>query len=175
MSLDGYLGDGKYDWSVPSDASTAFITDVIRPMGTYLYGRRLYETMSVWETPEIMGDLEPVDQEFARVWQAADKIVYSKSLDSVSTKKTRLERNFDPEAIREFKASSPSDIHIGGANLAAQAICKGLVDEIHLFVVPVTIGGGISVLPKNYSIKLDLLEERRIADGWIYLRYRPHM
>lgn len=174
MSLDGYLGDGKYDWSTPSDASTAFITDVIRPMGTYLYGRKLYETMSVWENPEFLSTLTTsADQEFARVWQAADKIVYSKSLASVSTKNTRLERDFDPEAIRKLKASSASDICVGGANLAAQAIRAGLVDECHLFVVPVTIGGGISVLPRDYSIQLDLLEERRFADGWVYLRYRP--
>ncbi len=174
MSLDGYLGDMKYDWSIPSEASTAFITEVIRPIGTYLYGRRNYETMGVWDSPEFVSTLTgSTNLEFARVWQAADKVIYSKTLGAVSTKKTRLERNFDPEAIRKMKASSPNDLCVGGANLAAQAIRAGLVDEIHLLVVPATLGGGISVLPRDYPLHLELLQKQKVGDGWVSLRYRP--
>ena len=174
MSLDGYLGDGEYDWSVPSEEFMTFITEVMRPVGTYLYGRKMYETMAVWDSPEFVSSVGPKDQEFAKVWQAADKIIYSKSLNEVSTRKTHLERNFDTNMIREMKKRQSKDISIGGANLAAQAIQASLVDEYHFFVVPMTLGKGISVLPKNLSIKLDLMEEHRFDDGWLYLRYQTH-
>jgi dihydrofolate reductase len=173
MSLDGYIGDGHYDWSIPTEGSIAFITEVMRPLKTYLYGRKNYETMSFWETPDVQ-NMGADDQEFARVWQLADKIVYSKTIDSVMTKKTRIERDFDKQKIREMKANSPGDLCVGGPTLAAQAIRVGLVDEIHLFVAPTTISGAfpvIPVFPKNHSIKLDLLDEHRFSKGWIYLRY----
>ncbi len=174
MSLDGYIGDGHYDWSIPTEGSIAFITEIMRPFKTYLYGRRNYETMSFWETPDVQNMGED-DQEFGRIWRSADKIVYSKTLNSVITKKTRIERDFDEQKIREMKAKSSGDLCIGGPNLAAQAIRAGLVDEVHLFVTPTTIGGAFPVLPvfpKDDSIKLDLLDERRFSKGWIYLRYR---
>lgn len=172
MSLDGYIGDGDYEWSGPIGDAKKVITDIIRPMNTYLYGRRNFETMSVWETPEVMGNLGADDHEFARVWQAAEKIVFSRTLKSVSTKNTRLERDFNPAMIRDLKVRSSNDLCIGGPNLVTQAMLAGLVDEYHFFVVPVTIGGGIPIMPRGHSIKLNLEEERRFADGWMYLRYR---
>lgn len=170
-SLDGYLGDGDYEWSAPSEEGMAFITDVLRPIGTYLLGRKNYETMAVWETPDAIPGATPATLEFARVWQAAEKIVYSTSLESVSTPKTRLEREFDPQAVRDLKAQSPRNLSVSGANLAGQAIRAGLVDEVHLFVVPMILGGGIRILPGNLRVRLDLLDERRFADRWVYLRY----
>jgi len=166
-SLDGFIAaeDGSLDWSAPSDEVFAFITDLIRPIGTYLYGRKTYQTMAVWETT-------PAALEFARVWQAADKIVYSQSLETVATAKTRLEREFDPLAVRDLKAQLPHDITVGGPALAAHAIRAGVVDEIHLLVVPHLLGGGNRILPTNVSVRLDLLEERRFNNGWVYLRYR---
>ena len=142
-----------------------------RPIGTYLYGRKMYETMAVWETPEVIPGLTPAMLDFARIWQAADKIVYSKSRETVSTPKTRLEREFDPQAVRELKAQSPLDISVAGPTLAAHAIRTGLVDEYHLLVVPTMLGGGTRVLPSNVRIRLDLLDERRFANGMVYLRY----
>ena len=174
MSLDGYIGDGHYDWSIPMEGSINFITEIMRPFKTYLYGRKNYETMSYWETPEVQ-NMGVDDQAFGRVWQSADKIVYSKTLKTVTTKKTLIERDFDEQKIRDMKVKSTGDMCIGGPTLAAQAICAGLVDEIQLFVTPTTINGifpVIPVFPKNYSIKLDLLEEQRFSKGWIYLRYR---
>lgn len=174
MSLDGYIGDQHYDWSIPTEGSTAFITEVMRPFKTYLYGRKNYETMSYWETADIQ-NMEADDQEFARVWQSANKIVFSKTLDSVVTSKTLLEREFNEEKIREMKANSQNDLCIGGPTLAAQAIRAGLVDEVHLFVAPTTIRGSfpvIPVFPANHPMKLDLLNEQRFSKGWIYLRYQ---
>jgi dihydrofolate reductase len=174
MSVDGYIGDGHYDWSVPTEGSTTFITEIMRPFSTYLYGRRNYETMSFWETPQVQG-MGADDQEFGRVWLMAEKIVYSRSLSSVSTHKTRLERNFDEQKIRDLKANSSGDICIGGPALAAQALRLGLVDEIHLFVAPATISGAfpvIPVFPKDCPLKLELLDERRFSKGWVYLRYK---
>jgi dihydrofolate reductase len=174
MSLDGYIGDGHYDWSTPAVGSVAFITEVIRPIGTYLYGRKNFETMSFWETPDF-ANLGKEHQDFTLLWQAAEKIVYSKSLKSVETRNTRLENNFDAQKIREMKATSTKDLSIGGPTLAAQAIGHNLIDEIHLFVVPNTIGNGIpviSVLPRDIALRLELMEERRFSEGWVYLRYR---
>ena len=173
-SLDGYIADetGNFDWSTPSEEAFAFITDLHRPIGTYLYGRKEYETMAVWETPEVIPGFTPAMLEFARIWQAADKIVFSKSRDTVSTPKTRLEREFYPQAVRELKAQSSLDISVAGPTLAAHAIRTGLVDEYHLLVVPIMLGGGKRVLATSVCVKLDLLDERHFADGWVYLRYR---
>ncbi len=172
-SLDGYIADetGNLDWSAPDEEAFAFITDLERPIGMYLYGRKMYETMAVWETPEVIPGLTPAMLDFARVWQAADKIVYSKSRETVSTPKTRLEREFHPQVVRELKAQSPLDISVAGPTLAAHAIRTGLVDEYHLLVVPTMLGGGTRVLPSNVRIRLDLLDERRFANGMVYLRY----
>ncbi len=172
-SLDGYIADdGNFDWSAPSEETFAFITDLHRPIGTYLYGRKEYETMAVWETPEVLSGLTPAMlEDFARIWQAAGKIVYSKSRETVSTPRTRLEREFGPQAIRELKAQSTLDISVAGPTFAAHAIRAGLVDEYHLLVVPTMLGGGIRVLPSNVRIRLDLLDERRFANGMVYLRY----
>ncbi len=174
MSLDGFIGDGHYNWSGPAEGSTAFITEIMRPLGTYLYGRKNFETMSFWEEPDLSN--MPADkQDFMHVWQSADKIVYSKSLKSVKTRRTRLENDFDAQKIREMKTRSAKDLCIGGPTLAALAVRNDLVDEIHLFVVPVTIGNSIpviSVLPKDIALRLELLEERRFSEGWLYLRYQ---
>ena len=177
-SPDGYIEDetGKLNWATPDEEGFAFINDLERPIGTYLYGRKMYQTMAVWQTPDaIPADIipggRPAMVDFARTWQAADKIVYSKLLETVSTPKTRLEREFDPEAVRDLKAQLPHDVSVGGPTLAAHAIRTELVDEIQLLVVPVMIGGGKRVLPSNVIVKLDLLDERRFANGMVYLRY----
>jgi dihydrofolate reductase len=175
MSLDGFIGDDHYDWSRPAEGSTAFITSVIRDFGTYLYGRKNYETMLVWEDPTFVEKMGDDDKEFARVWRSAEKIVFSKTLSSVTSAKTRLEKDFDLGNIRAMKEKSRSDLCIGGPTLAAQAFKAGLVDEIHLFVVPDTIGNTlptISVLPKEIAVHFELLETRSFSKGWIYLRYR---
>ena len=172
-SLDGYIADdGNFEWSAPDDEVFAFISDVLRPIGTYLYGRRTYETMAVWETPDAIPGLKPFMLGFARSWQGADKIVYSGSLKSVATPKTRLEREFDAHAVRDLKAQSHHYVSVGGPTLAAHAIRAGLVDEYHLFVVPAIRGGGKRILPGEVCIKLDLLEERRFSNGWVCLHYR---
>jgi dihydrofolate reductase len=171
-SLDGYIADdGNFEWSAPDEEVLGFINDLMRPIGMYLYGRKTYETMAIWETPDVIPGRTPAMLDFARIWQAADKIVYSKSLETVSTQKTRLEREFDPQAVRDLKAQPPYDVSVGGPALAAHAIRTGLVDEYHLLVVPITLGGGKRVLPSNVCVKLDLLDERRFANGMVYLRY----
>jgi dihydrofolate reductase len=171
-SLDGYIEDqdGKFDWSMPSVELHQFINDLERPVGTYLYGRRLYETMVYWENPP--ADSEPVELDYASVWKSAEKIVYSKSLQKISSVRTRLEREFDPDEIRRMKEAAGSDLSIGGAMLAAQAIKAGLVDEYRLFVFPVTIGGGKRVLPDGVRLGLELIDERRFDNGAVYLRYK---
>jgi dihydrofolate reductase len=172
-SLDGYIADnGNFDWAAPSEEAFAFITDLHRPIGTYLYGRKEYETMAIWATPEVMPGLTPAMRDFARVWQTAAKIVYSRSRETVSTPNTRLEREFEPHAVRGWKAQSPHDISVAGPTLAAHAIRAGLVDEYHLLVVPALLGGGIRVVPGNVRINLVIVDERRFANGWVYLRYR---
>jgi dihydrofolate reductase len=177
MSLDGFIAGetDNMDWSAPDEEVYAIINDLHRPIGTYLYGRKNYETMTIWETPDVMPDQTSAMMDFGRIWQAADKIVYSKSLETVSTPKTRLEREFEPQAVRDLKAQSPRDISVAGPNLAAQAIRAGLVDEYQLLVVPFMLGGGKRVLPSNVGVKLDLLDERRVGNGWVYLRYRTRV
>jgi dihydrofolate reductase len=173
-SLDGFVAgeNDSMNWSAPDEEVYVIISDLHRSIGTYLYGRKNYETMTVWETPEVMPDLTSASMDFARVWKAADKIVYSKSLETVSTSKTRLEQEFDPQAVRALKAQSPHDISVAGPNLAAQAIRAEVVDELQLLVVPYILGGGKPVLPRDLGVKLELLDERRVGNGWVYLRYR---
>lgn len=172
-SLDGYIADdGNLDWSPPSDEVFAFITGLHRPIGTYLYGRKEYEVMAVWQTPELIPGLRPAMLEFARIWQAAAKIVYSRSRETVSTPNARLEREFHPQTVRDLKDQSPLDISVAGPTLAAHAIRAGLVDEYHLLVAPAMLGGGIRVLPADVRTRLDLLNERRFDNGMVYLRYR---
>jgi dihydrofolate reductase len=177
MSLDGYIAGETdlLDWSVPDEEVFALINELHRPIGTYLYGRKNYETMAVWGTPEAIPDHTPATLDFAQIWQGADKIVYSKSLAAVSTPRTRLEREFDPQAVRALKAQLPQDVTVAGPNLAAQAIQAGLVDEYQLLIVPFVLGGGKQVLPSNVRARLTLLEERRVGQGWVYLRYQPQV
>jgi dihydrofolate reductase len=173
VSLDGYIADanGNFDFTAPDADVHQFINDLVRPIPTHLYGRKLYETMVVWEHPETFDeDGSPVTDDFAQIWQAADKIVYSTTLQDVSSARTRIERTFDPDAVREMKASS--DLMIGGAHLAAEAFRAGLVDEIDLFVSPIVIGGGNAALPDDVRIGLELLDEHRFTNGVVYLRYR---
>lgn len=173
-SLDGYVADenGEFDWSAPDEEVHAFINDLERPIGTYLYGRRLYEVMAYWETAHTTPDRTPVTLDYAAVWQAADKIVYSTTLESVTTARTRLERTFDPLAVRAMKDASDRDLSVGGSVLAAQAFRDGLVDEVNLFVSPVIVGGGTSFLPDKVRLNLELVQERRFAGGVVYLQYR---
>jgi len=172
-SLDGYIEDesGSFAWAAPDDEVHAFVNDCMRVAGTFLYGRRLYETMAGWETDSSYAD-SPITSDFAEIWQAAQKIVYSRTLEAVSTTKTRIERELDPDAVRELKASVESDIFIGGAELAAAAFEAGLVDECHLFLTPVLVGGGKAALPDGVRFDLELLDERRFAGGTVFLRYR---
>jgi dihydrofolate reductase len=174
MSLDGYTEDknGEFGWTEPGGEVFIFINNIIRATQTHLYGRRMYETMKVWETDPNLGAGSPYERDFAENWQAADKIVYSRTLETISTRKTQLERTFDPEAIRILKASSEHDILIGGPELAAHAFRAGLIDECHLFIVPILVGGVKSALPDNLRLELELLEERRFTTGTVYLRYR---
>jgi dihydrofolate reductase len=173
-SLDGYIADedGNFDWAVPDEEVHAFINDLDRPLGTYLYGRRMYETMADWETDPTLAEQSPAMRDFAELWQAAEKIVYSKTLEAVSTARTRIERDFDPEAVRKMKASATRDMIVGGADLAAQAFEAGLVDECHLFVAPIVVGSGKRSLPDGVRMKLELLDERRFEGGMVYLQYR---
>jgi dihydrofolate reductase len=172
-SLDGYLADeeGNFDWAMPDEEVHTFINDLERPVGTHLYGRRMYETMVYWETAHTMAD-HPVEQDFAEIWRAAEKVVYSKTLETVSSARTRIERAFDPDAIRQMKASAERDISVGGPDLAAQAFGAGLVDECHLFLAPIVIGGGKRALPEGVRVVLELLDERRFGNGMVYLHYR---
>jgi dihydrofolate reductase len=173
-SLDGYIEDrdGKFDWTAPEEDYFRFITNLVREASTYLYGRRLYESMRVWETDPNLAAESPLRRDFAEIWQAANKIVYSQTLPAASTHKTRLERDFDPEAIRQLKETVEQDILIGGAELAAHAFRSGLIDECHLFLIPIIVGGGKPALPDNVRLRLDLLEERRFGSGVVYLRYQ---
>jgi len=173
-SLDGYVADeaGKFDWAEPDEDVHRLVNDLERPVGTYLYGRRMYEVMAYWETAHALPDQPPFVRDFAEIWQAADKIVYSKTLETAATARTRIERDFDPETVRQLKASAERDITVGGPDLAAQAIRAGLVDELQLFVAPAVVGGGKRSLPDHVRLKLELLDERRFGSGVVYLRYR---
>jgi dihydrofolate reductase len=173
-SLDGYVADahGNFDWAEPDDEVHAFVNDLERPVGTYLYGRRMYEVMVYWATAPTAGDQPPVARDFAAIWQAADKIVYSRTLDAASSARTRIERDFDPEAVRRLKAQAARDITVGGPTLAGQAITAGLVDECHLLVSPVVVGGGTRSLPDGARLNLELVAERRFANGVVHLHYR---
>jgi dihydrofolate reductase len=174
VSLDGYIEDarGSFDWTPPTDEVFAFITDLVRPVGTYLYGRRLYETMAVWETEPALAAESELRADFANLWQAADKVVYSTTLGAVWTAHTRLERRFDPNTVRAITKSAARDSTVGGAALAAHAFAAGLVDECHLFVCPVVVGGGKPAFPIGDRVRLELQEERRFDSGVVYLRYR---
>jgi dihydrofolate reductase len=170
-SLDGYVADaeGNFDWAAPGDEVHAFVNDLERPVGTYLYGRRMYDMMAPWET---MTDERPVMRDFAAIWKAADKIVYSRTLESTTSARTRIEREFDPEAVRALKASAERDLTVGGAELAGHALRAGVVDEIQLFLNPVVVGGGKRALPDGVRVGLELLDEHRFGSGVVYLRYR---
>jgi dihydrofolate reductase len=170
-SLDGYVADerGKFDWAEPDEQVHTFLNDLERPVGTHLYGRRLYEVLVAWETVDARPDQPAYILDFAKIWQAAEKIVYSRTLEAVSSARTRIEREFDPEAVRGLKATSERDLLVGGPELAAEAIRAGLVDEYHLFLAPVLVGGGKRALPDDVRIDLELLDERRFASGFVYL------
>jgi dihydrofolate reductase len=173
-SLDGYVADedGNFDWAAPDEEVHSFVNELERQVGTYLYGRRIYETMVYWETAHTLPDQPPVVEDFAQIWQAADKIVYSRTLETVSSARTQIERDFDPEAVGQLKASAGRDLSVGGPDLAAQAIKAGLVDEYHLFLTPVVVGGGKPSLPDQVRVKLELLDERRFGSGVVHLHYR---
>jgi dihydrofolate reductase len=170
-SLDGYIEDaeGRFDWSEPDEDEHRFINDRLRPVGTHLYGRRMYEVMRAWESPQPAWP--EYMQEFAAIWQAADKVVYSRALERPSTARTRIERAFDPEGIQQLKSSATADIIVAGPELAGHAIRAGLVDEYQLFVSPIVIGGGKHWLPADVRLNLELLDERRFSNGVVYLRY----
>ena len=172
-SLDGYIADedGNWDWSAPDEEVHAFVNDLERPVGTYLYGRRMYDVMVYWETVAVADEPPPI-QDYAEIWQAADKIVYSKTLETASTARTRIERDFDAEAVRRMQAEADRDISVGGPHLAAQALAAGLVDECHLFLAPVVVGGGTRALPDDVRLELKLDDLRRFGNGVVYLRYQ---
>jgi dihydrofolate reductase len=173
-SLDGYVEDedGGFDWAAPDEEVHAFLNELERPFGAYLYGRRMYETMVFWERPPNLADQSAAFQDFAEIWQAADKIVYSSTLQTVASARTRIEREFDPEAVRQLKATADADLTVGGPDLAGQAIEAGLVDEYQLFLVPVVVGGGKRSLPDAVRVSLELLDVRRFRNGTVYLHYR---
>jgi dihydrofolate reductase len=173
-SLDGYIEDeeGRFGWAMPDDEVHAFVNDLERPIGTYLYGRRMYETMAVWETRR-SGPGEPtVSSDYARIWRAAEKVVYSRALETVSSARTRIEREFEPDAIRQLKEHATADLAVGGAQLGGQAIAAGIVDEYHLFLNPILVGDGKRALPDNVRAQLELLDERRFRNGVVHLHYR---
>lgn len=172
-SLDGYVADreGNFGWAHPDEEVHGFVNDLVRGVGTYLYGRRMYETMAVWETLETQSEPECV-RDFAQIWRTADKVVYSSRLESVATPRTRLERTFDAGALEQRKALASSDLAVGGASIAAQAIAAGLVDEYQMLLAPAIVGGGTRFLPDDVRIDLQLLNERRFSSGFAFLRYR---
>jgi dihydrofolate reductase len=172
-SLDGYVEDaaGEFGWAAPDDEVHAFVNDLERPIGTYLYGRRMYETMVFWESVS-SADQRTVFRDFAEIWRAAEKIVYSRTLQAASSASTRIERDFDVGAIGRLKETSGPDITIGGAQVAGQAIGAGLVDECRLFLTPIVVGAGKPALPESVHTPLELLGERRFASGVVHLHYR---
>jgi dihydrofolate reductase len=173
-SLDGFVADehGNFDWAAPDEEVHQFVNDLERGVGTHLYGRRMYEVMRYWETAHEEPDQPEVFHDYTRIWQAADKVVYSRTLDRVSTSRTRLERQFDADAVRRLKAQADADLSVGGPHLAAEALRAGLVDEIQLFLTPHLIGRGNAALPDDVRMRLELIDERRFAGGVVYLAYR---
>jgi dihydrofolate reductase len=173
-SLDGYVADeqGSFDWAMPDEEVHTFVNDLERRIGTHLYGRRMYETMLFWETAHSLADQPAFVRDYTGIWQAADKIVYSRTLEGVSSARTRLERAFDPEDVRRMKAETERDLSVGGPELAAEAFRAGLVDECHLFLTPVVVGGGRRSLPDHVRLDLELLDEGRFASGVVHLHYR---
>ena len=173
-SLDGYVADeeGNFEWAAPGEEVHAFVNELERPVGTYLYGRRMYDTMAGWGDTAAFAGASRAMRDFAAIWQAADKIVYSRTLQTARTPRTRIESEFDPGAVRELKSSSERDITIGGAEIAGQALAAGVVDELALFLHAVIVGGGSRALPEGVHLALELLEERRFGNGVVYLRYR---
>jgi dihydrofolate reductase len=173
-SLDGYIADadGTFDWAEPDEEVHTFINDLERPVGTYLLGRRMYDVLAYWDDPPGLDEQPSFVQEFTEIWQAADKIVYSKTLETARTARTRIERDFDAEAVRQLKAQSDRDVAIGGPELAAQAIRAGLVDDYQMFVAPVLVGAGTEALPRDGRIDLELVDERRFGNGTVFLHYR---
>jgi len=173
-SLDGYIADedGKFDWAAPDEEVHTFVNDLARPVGTYLLGRRLYDVLAYWDDPPALDQQPSCMQEFTEIWRTADKVVYSRTLETVRTARTRIERDFDAEAIRQLKAGSDRDLTVGGAELAAQAVRAGLVDDYQLFVVPVVVGAGTLALPRAGRIELELVDERRFGNGTVFLHYR---
>jgi dihydrofolate reductase len=177
-SLDGYVADenGNFDWAAPDEEVHAFVNDFERPIGTYLYGRRMYEVMAAWDDPKMLAGATPAGRDFAAIWQAADKVVFSTTLAEASTARTRVERRVDADAVRRLKAESERDLSVGGPGLASTMLAAGLVDELHLLATPVVVGGGTSWLPGGIRIGLQLVDERRFSSGVVSLRYqvRPY-
>ena len=173
-SLDGYIADaaGKFDWAAPDEEVHTFVNELSRSVGTYLLGRRMYEVLAYWDDPPSLDEQPSSVQEFAEVWQAADKVVYSRTLETARTARTRIERDFDADAVRQLKARSDHDLAVGGPELAAQAIKAGLVDDYQLFVVPIVVGAGMLALPRDERIELELVDERRFRNGTVFLHYR---
>lgn len=174
-SLDGYTADksGKFDWSVPDEQVHRFVNDHERGIGTYLYGRKLYDVMVAWETIDTAAQPDFV-KDYAQIWRSAEKVVFSRALAKTASERTRIARSFDPEAIRKLKTEATRDVSVGGTGLAAQALRAGLVDDIHLFLSPVIVGGGIQALPDDLRLDLELLEQRQFDNGVVYLHYRTH-
>jgi dihydrofolate reductase len=174
QSLDGYVADdhGDFGWAAPDDQVHAFVNDLTRPVGMHLLGRRMYEVLEVWDRPDELPGLTPAMREFAEIWQAADKVVYSRTLEAPTAARTRVEREFEPDAVRSLKDESGGLLTVGGPTLAAEAFRAGLVDELQLFVAPVIVGGGTQSLPDGVRLDLELVEERRFDSGMAYLRYR---
>jgi dihydrofolate reductase len=173
-SLDGYVNDasGGFDWAAPDEEVHQFVNDLERPVGTYLYGRRMYEVMRYWETADSEPGQSSVEQDYTAVWQAADKVVFSRTLAAPTAPRTRVERDFDPEQVRRLVAAADHDVSIGGATLAGEALAAGLVDELHLFLNPVVVGGGTRALPDGVRLDLKLLAEHRFANGVVHLQHR---
>ncbi|MEX2543199.1 MAG: dihydrofolate reductase family protein [Trueperaceae bacterium] len=174
-SVDGYIesDDGKFDWAQPDTEVHEFINELLRPVGTHLYGRRMYEVMSAWEALRERSDLPAAEREFAAIWHDSDKIVYSRTLAQVTTERTRLEREFEPTAVQGMKEAARMDLTVSGPELAAVAFAAGIVDEVHLFLVPVSVGSGKPALPKGLRLSLELLDQRQFGNGTVHLHYRP--